>query len=278
MGAFGRVGRSLNGAVHRVEKTLAGSLFLVMAAVMLVYVLHRVFSRPEGRLSLAAIELLGGLGIVVSPATAHGPLSLALNLAIAFGISFAMLRTMTRTPPLSRGRAAGLALVATAALAAGVKLILVGLPNGLIWGPRFALACLLWIGFLGASIATFEKRHLALELGDKIWPARALPFVRALAMLAAAGMCAFLFVLAMKSISAHHAKWVLNKAAEGENLSSELQVPRWALLVVLPYTFAVMTIRFLAIGAGALGGGSVAGEELLPGMAAGAASGEEAAP
>lgn len=247
--------------IHRAEKAVAGALFLVMAAVMLVYVLHRVFSRPEGRLSLAVLKIFGG-----NPATIHGPVSLALNVLLCFLLTYAMIRTIAREPQYPRGQALGMALGATALCAGLVKGILVVLPNGLIWGPRFALACMLWIGFLGASIATHEKRHLALEMGDKIWPAKLLPGIRALAMLCAAGMCAFLFLLAWKSIGAHHAKWLLNKAAEGENLSSELQIPRWALLVVLPYTFAMMTLRFLLIGARALAGGSVAGEELLPGM------------
>ena len=250
--------------IHRAEKTVAGALFLVMAAVMIVYVLHRVFSRPEGRLSLAVLKIFGG-----NPATIHGPVSLALNLVLCLLVTYAMVRTIVREPQYPRGQAFGIALAATALLAALVKGILTFLPNGLIWGPRFALACMLWIGFLGASIATHEKRHLALEMGDKLWPAKVLPVVRALAMTCAAAMCAFLFILAWKSIGAHHAKWLLNRGAEGENLSSELQIPRWALLVVLPYTFAMMTVRFLLIGVRALGGGSVAGEELMPGMSGG---------
>jgi TRAP-type C4-dicarboxylate transport system permease small subunit len=210
---------------------------------MLVNVLLKVYAPPEGRLSLRFLKTLQAFGMSPDPAVIHGPVSLALNLLICFLLCWAALRTMKSDRPLSTPKAMGLAAVATAVLAGVMKLLLVLLPNGVIWAPRAALASMLWIGLLGASVATFDKRHLALEMGDKIWPKSALRWVKALALLSAAALCLFLLVLSIVSIEEHYGRWLVNRVAEGENLSSELQLPKWVLLLVLPYTFTVMTLR-----------------------------------
>jgi TRAP-type C4-dicarboxylate transport system permease small subunit len=225
---------------------VGGGLFLVGAGTMLVNVLLKVYAPPEGRLSLRLLKTLQALGMSPDPATIHGPVSLGLNLVICFLLCWAALRTMKRQPPISTPKAILIAAVGTAALAGLMKLLLIVLPNGLIWAPRAALASMLWIGLLGASTATYDKRHLALEMGDKIWPKPALRWVKALALLSAAALCIFLLILSVVSIEEHRARWLVNPVAEGENLSSELLLPKWVLLLVLPYTFLVMTVRLLA--------------------------------
>jgi len=238
--------RALDRAVYRVERVLAGSLFLVGAGVMLLNVLQKVYARPEGKLSLRLLRTLNGLGVDPDPGLVHGPVSLALNVALCFLLTYAALRTIKRERPLGTRRALGMAFLVTAALVGATKLMLLLLPNGLIWAPRAALACMLWIGFLGASTATFDKRHLALEMGDKIWPRAMTRYVQAFALLTAAALCLFLLVLSVLSIPDYYGRWLVNTMAEGENLSSELLIPTWVLLLVLPYTFSLMAVRLLA--------------------------------
>ena len=243
---MGEAIRTIDRAIYRVERALAGSLFLVGAGVMLVNVLQKIYAREEGKLSLRLLGTLERLGMHPDPATIHGPVSLTLNIVLCYLVVFAALRTVKRERPYGAGQAAGLALVGTAVLVGAAKLMLVLLPNGLIWAPRAALAAMLWIGFLGASTATFDRRHLALEMGDKIWPKATVRYVQAFALLTAAGLCLFLLVLSLISIQDYYGRWLVNTIAEGENLSSELLIPKWVLLLVLPYAFAMMTIRLLA--------------------------------
>lgn len=231
---------------------------------MLVNVLLKVYAPPEGRLSLRLLKTLQAFGMNPDPATIHGPVSLALNLTICFLLCWAALRTMKRDPVLSTPKAIGLSLVLTAAFAGIMKLLLVILPNGLIWAPRAALASMLWIGLLGASTATFDRRHLALEMGDKIWPKPALRWVKMLALLSAAALCLFLLVLSVVSIEEHHGRWTVNPSAEGENLSSELLLPKWVLLLVLPYVFLVMSARLIGQAVRAARGVSEPEPELVP--------------
>ncbi len=238
--------RKIDVAVVRVERFLAGALFLVMALATFVNVVHRIFSREDGRLSAALLSMLRGLGMDPDPQVIHGPVSLGLNVALTFLFSYAALRTMKRDTPLPRGRALALAALATALLTALVKLLLWTFPNGLVSGPAISMSCMLWVGFLGASIATHENRHLALEMGEKIWPRSVLRYIKALAMVAAAGMSLFLLTLAVLSITDHYETWTVNHLA-GNLLPTS--IPKWVVFTIFPYTFVVMTIRFLARGA-----------------------------
>ncbi len=233
--------RSLDRAVYRGERVAAASLFLLMSLVMFASVLHRVFSRPEGKLSGALLGLLEKLGVQADPATIHGPVSLGLNLFLAWMLCALALRTAERAQRFSVPQALLYGAGVAAALAGLVKLLLVVAPNGLVWAPVISLTCMLWVGFLGASMATYEKRHLALEMGEKLWRGRALTVARALAWFTAAAVSLFLLVLSFLSISEHYAGWTVN------HLSGNLlptSIPKWVVFLIFPYTFIVMSLRF----------------------------------
>lgn len=248
---------TINRAIHRAEQLLAGLLFLAMAALMFVSVTHRVFSREEGRLSGLLLGLLGKLGVGADPATIHGPVSAALNLLLTLGVVYAALRTRRTDQPMPRGRSLAIAAGITVALGVLVKLVLVMLPNGIVWGPVVSLCCMLWVAFLGASLATYEKQHLALEMGEKLWPARAMPYVRRLAMAVTAAFTTLLLVLSVISLKDHYAGWVTNHLA-GNLLPTA--IPKWVVFLILPYTFAIMTLRFLgAVWSGVTSGGDAHG-------------------
>jgi TRAP-type C4-dicarboxylate transport system permease small subunit len=251
--------RKADAALYRVERLLAGALFLFMAFIMFASVTHRVFSREEGRLAVLVGDLLAACGVTLDHDTLHGPVSAGLSLLIGLAFSYAALRTMKRSQPLSAGKAFAWALAVTALGAGAIEFLLWALPNGLVWGPVMALASMLWVSFLGASIATYEKRHLALEMGEKIWPEKMMPAVRSLGMIVTALFGLFLFALACVSIADHHAGWIVNHLA-GNLLPTEL--PKWVVFLIFPYTFAIMTLRFVGLSLGALRGESVHEEKL----------------
>ncbi|MSP92028.1 MAG: TRAP transporter small permease [Myxococcales bacterium] len=226
--------------IYRAEQIVAGVAFGAMIAVMALSVAHRVFSREEGRLSTALLRVLHGLGIAAEASTIHGPVGLALNLVLAYGFAWLVLRTRKAAITLTPAHALLWAVPLTAGLAGAIWLMLALLPNGLVWGPAVALACMLWCGFLGASLATYAKKHLALEMADKIWPASWQPAVKGLAMALTAAATGVLLWLAWLSIAAHFAAWQQNPLT-GQLLPTE--IPKWTVFTVLPWTFALMTLR-----------------------------------
>ena len=65
------------------------------------------------------------------------------------------------------------------------------LPNGLIFAQRLALALLLWTAMLGCSMATYTRRHIALQAIQKIVPDEKLRAHSSLSLLLAADLPAF---------------------------------------------------------------------------------------
>lgn len=227
--------------IYRVEQVLSGLLFLSMFGLMFTYVMHRVFSREEGRLSLAVLKMAQGMGMSPDPAFVHGPVSLGLNLLLTFLFALLVVQTASRTRHLALGPSLGLALGLTAVLAGVVAGLLAALPNGLIWAPGLSMACMLWVGFLGASLATYEKKHLALEMADKIWPEAVQRPVRGLAMFATGIFCTLVSALTWLSVREHFVGW---QADPSTGVLESLELPRWALLSVLPITMSMITLRF----------------------------------
>ncbi|MBM4341888.1 MAG: TRAP transporter small permease subunit [Deltaproteobacteria bacterium] len=241
----------LDRAVYRAEQALCGGLFVAMVLVMGLYVVHRVFSREQGRLSTAVLKIAAALGHAPDHAFVHGPVSLGLNLALGFALAVLAMRTSaaTRGLPWSRALAGAAGLVASGA--AAVWLVLTLLPNGLVWGPSGALVGMLWTGFVGASLATYEKKHLALELADKLWPAPAQRWVKGGALVLTTGLCALLAALAWVSLRDHFGTWL------GDPEAGTLQPtvwPRWVLLLALPVSWTMISLRFLGEGARVLAG------------------------
>jgi TRAP-type C4-dicarboxylate transport system permease small subunit len=239
--------RRVDRAVYQFERWLAGLLFLAMALIMFAHVVIRVFERQESKLMAALCWIARLTQLTDIRASEVGETgTLIAQFVTTFLICYVGLRTMKpieRIGPLNRAYAALGAAAATGLGALIVYLLLKSFPNNIVGAPQYALMAMLWVGFLGASIATYERRHLALEMGEKIWPKRLIRYVQALAFLSAAAMTAFLARMAWVSLVEHYDSWKLNP------LTGKLDptaVSKWMVFIIFPYTFIVMGIRFLA--------------------------------
>ena len=129
-----------------------------------------------------------------------------------------------------------------------MRLFLLALPNGLIWSQTLGLVFMLWIGLLGASMATRDHRHLALDLGSKLWPKAWLPKVQALGNLVTALFCFALAALAVVSIRDHFGDWSGTDGAGGTFVAQGLpQLPRFIAFIIVPFGFALMGARFVLL-------------------------------
>ncbi len=137
-------------------------------------------------------------------------------------------------------------------IAAGVVVLLYGaillfhfvLPNGLVWSQTLGLALMLWVGVFGASMATREHRHLALDLGSKLWPKKLLPKVQGVGNVVTSLFCLALALLAVVSVRDHFGDWRDTDGAGGT--FPALPIPKWLVFGGMPLGFAVMSVRFFA--------------------------------
>jgi TRAP-type C4-dicarboxylate transport system permease small subunit len=138
-------------------------------------------------------------------------------------------------------RAEGAFLAALLLAMVGAAFLQVVLRNafqaGLPAGDLLLRQALLWLGLLGASLASRgEGRHIDIDILSRLVPSPWDRRLRRLTDLFAAGAC---LLLARASLL-----FVLGEREAGSAIAGLL--PAWTLQVILPLGFALMALRFLA--------------------------------
>jgi len=106
---------------------------------------------------------------------------------------------------------------------------------GLAWSEPLVRYLVLWVGFIGAALATREGRHITLEVLARRTPGRGSRVPEALSQLCSSMVCALLAYAAMKFIH--------DEAQIGSR--TFLDLPVWIPELIIPITFAMMALRFL---------------------------------
>jgi TRAP-type C4-dicarboxylate transport system permease small subunit len=106
---------------------------------------------------------------------------------------------------------------------------------GLPWSEPLVRYLVLWIGFIGASLATREGRHITIEVIKLRPQASGRRFPAAISQLCAVAVCAVMTWAAVR--------FVCDDAQIGNR--TFLDWPTWALETIIPATFAIMSLRFL---------------------------------
>lgn len=110
-----------------------------------------------------------------------------------------------------------------------------GFDSGIAWVEAFQQYALLWLAFLGASIASRERKHISIDAFLLLLPERFRKMSRWLPALFAAGVCAV-------------AGWCCWLLVVYEQESGEMafgSVPLWWCLTIMPVSFGVMALRSL---------------------------------
>jgi TRAP-type C4-dicarboxylate transport system permease small subunit len=106
--------------------------------------------------------------------------------------------------------------------------------TGIVWGDDLLRHGVLWLSILGASRATFEKKHIRIDLLPRIMPAR-FKFITDI-------MCCFISFLVCLILL-----WASWKFVRGEKLAGDIafaSIPYWWLESIFPIGFALMALRF----------------------------------
>lgn len=202
--------------LYKVERFLAATGLWVMGLIVFLDVVHRAATRTRTSAwpsvvgwSMFALMLFGALRMRGLPAT---------------------LKT------------AALAVWGTASAYGLLALFVLAFPNGLVWSQTLGLVFMLWVGCLGASMATHERRHLALDLGSKLWPKQVLPYAQALGHFATALFCLLFSLLSVVSVRSHFTEWSETSGAGG--IFVALAIPKFMAFAIIPVSFVVMAARF----------------------------------
>lgn len=132
-----------------------------------------------------------------------------------------------------------IALVVIMVLLAFVQVVLRNyFSMGILWADPLLRHMVLWVGFLGASLATQRERHISIDLITRFVSARAANLIRILTNLFA---CIVSYILA-------RAGWTFLKAEmESESILltiGTMEFPSWWFQVIIPAGFGLMCLRF----------------------------------
>lgn len=106
--------------------------------------------------------------------------------------------------------------------------------TGLDWGESFLRNLVLWTGFIGATLATKEGKHINIDIVSRWLPSLGKNIVMLLVHLFSFSVCCLLTYAALK--------FIRNEAQMGNR--TLLNIPVWIPEMILPVTFALMTFRF----------------------------------
>ncbi len=106
--------------------------------------------------------------------------------------------------------------------------------TGLSWGDMILRNLVLWIGFIGATLATREGKHINIDVISRSLSPLVRTFVEAGIHLFSSSICGLLSYASLKFIK---------NEAEMRTMTLA-NIPAWYLEMILPLTFGLMAFRF----------------------------------
>ena len=108
------------------------------------------------------------------------------------------------------------------------------LNSGFLWTDLFLRQLVLWVGFLGASLAVRERRHISIDVLPQFIPATYRPWAQVLVNLCAGLISVFLTLAAWKFVQLE---------VEFPTILF-LDLPAWIFQTILPFSFSVISLRY----------------------------------
>jgi TRAP-type C4-dicarboxylate transport system permease small subunit len=223
--------RRIDAAWFRVEQAVCGGMFLAMAIMAFLSVAKTTFGNRYDDWYIPVA---------------------------AFGI--ALLGVRTRAVKDGERRLSWPIGVAIAAAIAGA--LFLALKLYIEWDvdsvriQKLTLVMMIWVALLGASMATYDRSHLALEMGEKLWPRSLLRYVKAIAHGVTSGFCVLCLLVSIHLVQ--------SQADQGLKIEANRWLETWQAFLVMPYTFAAMAVRFAAQAVTTVTGTEAPPEERLP--------------
>lgn len=143
----------------------------------------------------------------------------------------------TWTKRLHRAEDALLVLLLSAMIVlAGTQILLRNLlDSGFVWIDPLLRVLVLWLGLIGATVATRNNRHIRIDLLSKLFSRNTHRLIQSIIGQVSAWTC---LVVAWYGF-----KWIQMDYADG--VTSFAGIPAWLLEVIIPLTFALIGLRYL---------------------------------
>ena len=105
---------------------------------------------------------------------------------------------------------------------------------GIVWGDVLMRILVLWLGLVGAMVATRNDKHISIDIISRYLPNSAHRIVDGIVKLFSAGVCA---IVAFYSLL-----FVLAEVTDGG--LAFWKVPTWICAAIIPFSFAIIGLRY----------------------------------
>ena len=106
--------------------------------------------------------------------------------------------------------------------------------TGISWGDSLVRYLVVWVGFIGAAIATKEDKHINIDVVSRWLTGPESNYIRLVSHFFSAVICGLLTLAAIKFI---HSEAQMGSTAF-------FKLPVWVPEIIIPVTFGLMTLRF----------------------------------
>jgi TRAP-type C4-dicarboxylate transport system permease small subunit len=108
--------------------------------------------------------------------------------------------------------------------------------SGIVGSDSLVKHLVLWVGFLGAGLATREKSHIRIDIASKVLPPKAKAVAQIFVDVFSITVCLGLVYAAYSFVSIEY---------EAEEVMPFLQVPVWIMELIIPAGFLIIALRFI---------------------------------
>jgi TRAP-type C4-dicarboxylate transport system permease small subunit len=108
---------------------------------------------------------------------------------------------------------------------------------GIIWADNFLRITVLWLGMMGALIASRKNNHINMNLGQKYLSKQSLRVVQSIIHLFTASICFIITWYGYSFVLLEHEESGLAFA----------NIPVWLTVSIIPISFLIMALRYLTL-------------------------------
>jgi len=131
-------------------------------------------------------------------------------------------------------------LLSTMIVLASTQILLRNLfDSGFVWIDPLLRVLVLWLGLIGATVATRNNRHIRIDLLTKFFKRNTHRLIQSIIGQISAWTC---LVVAWYGFKWIHMDYV-------DEMTSFVGVPAWILEIIIPATFALIGLRYLILSA-----------------------------
>ena len=127
-----------------------------------------------------------------------------------------------------------LALMSMLGLAVTQIILRNGFDNGFLWAESFLRILVLWVAILGAMVATRENNHINIDAVSRYMPLKSQSVLFVITRIFAALVCGTVAWYAIELVQIEYE----------DQTRAFAEVPTWVCQLILPFGFAVMSLRF----------------------------------